>query len=66
MFCFIKKIHESKEGHLPSYLNKKHREHKVIGLSKSENAYISKTKKKNVCKTNKQVPKTIWIPKIKN
>lgn len=33
--------------------------------SNFENAYISKIGKKNVCETNKQGPKMIWIPKLR-
>lgn len=66
MICFIKKIHENKEGNPPSYFYKKYYENKAKMLSKSENAYISKTKKKNVYEIKKQGSKMIWVPKVKN
>lgn len=44
----------------------KHYEQKSKMTYNSENAYISKTRKKNVYETNKQGPKMIWLPKVKN
>lgn len=52
MFGFIKKSHESKEEHPPSYFYNKHREHNKY-LSNPKNAYISKIKNKNFYETNK-------------
>lgn len=52
MFCFIKKIHDSKEGHPPSYFCKKHSECKIKNLSLPLNVYVSSINTNNVYKTN--------------
>ena len=66
MFYFIKKSYESKEGHSPSHFYRKHYENREKMSPSSGNAYVSKTRKKTVYETNKQRPKMIWVPKVKN
>lgn len=66
MFCFIRKIHEIKKGHPHSYLYNKHCEHKEKISFNFENVYVSKTRKETTYEPNKQGPKMIWVPKVKN
>lgn len=62
MFCFIRKIHESKREHPPSYFYKKHCEQKMKNIFALSNA--SKIKS-NIYETNNRGSKMIWIPKVK-
>lgn len=67
MFCFIKKSHESKQGHPPSYFYKKHCERKMKNIFVSSHSYNSDIKSSggNIYGTTSKGPKMVWVPNVK-